>query len=744
MKTKKDWALYHAKRGFYVFRLVEGGKTPRKKGWQIEATNDPAEIAKLWSGPYVNCNVGGFTSKLDDEACIVVDVDMKRPDVANGDASMSSLVKDGCLFPDTLTQHTPTGGRHIIYRAPWPVKQGAAVLGKGLDIRSRGGFIVMAGSIVSAGEYTSDLDDIADVPAWLFSQLSAAPEHKARKLKDGVVIDPAAARERGMNYLERAPLPEEGQRNDNAYKVAAQLKDLGNDEDVTLELLENEWNILLDEPLEEAELIAVVMSAFAHGQNDQGSKAIENLMEPRELARSVTRPAEAVVEDKVYDHPFHYLNEEFALVVSGGSHHILHETTDQDDNKVVNHIQETSFHRMRSHLTMQVNGKSQPITKMWLNDERARRYQGIVYEPERTVDSRYYNMWKGFPVDALQKDETATPTEQRSFDLWCQHLLENVCGGDVELYNWITCWFADMIQRPWRKPLTSLVFQGEKGVGKNIIVEALCALMAPHYIIADDERYLTSNFNGHLESCSLMAIDEGNWGGDKANEGHLKGLITGKHHNIERKGKESYKVKNILRLIFMSNEKWVVPASFDERRFGVFKVGNKRKQDRAFFSKIVDVNGDMYGIRLLMRHLQNWEINVDVDVAPNTEGLVGQKLASLEPLEQWWFDCLSEGNLVGTLAKNVDFTRVHTDTFNRAFSDYVRGRHIRSRMPTADEMKKTMKKLAPSMTRRKLRHGTTHDFFYTCKGIDVLRADWEEHIGAKLEWEDLNEGEDNE
>src|SRR5690606_18660408 len=39
---------------------------------------------------------------------------------------------------------------------------------------------------------------------------------------------------------------------------------------------------------------------------------------------------------------------------------------------------------------------------------------------------------------------------------------------------------------------------------------------------------------------------------------------------------------------------------------------------------------------------------VDVNAAPTTAALLDQKHASLDPLEQWWLDCLSETHVVGS------------------------------------------------------------------------------------------------
>ena len=115
MMTKLEWALFHAKAGFWVFRIKENAKTPRYKGWQEEATRDPSKIRKMWDGRNEQCNIGAFTSRFKNEALIVVDVDVKHG--RDGNVSLTQLDFMGRDMPDTLENITATGGRHIIYRS---------------------------------------------------------------------------------------------------------------------------------------------------------------------------------------------------------------------------------------------------------------------------------------------------------------------------------------------------------------------------------------------------------------------------------------------------------------------------------------------------------------------------------------------------------------------------------------------------------------------------------------------------
>ena len=722
MITKQEWALKHALLGFHVFRIVRDGKTPREAGWQAEATRDPATIRKLWSGKDADCNIGAFTSKWNDgKALLVVDVDNKNG--KNGDDTMFSLDMGDFPFPTTFENRTPTGGRHVVYSCDKPVKQGAQVLGDGLDIRSRGGYIVMAGSTINGKPYTHNADIVVKAPDWLYSKLLLATNSAATTVKvDSSRIDPVKARARCERYMEDAPSPDHGERNDVAYKLACQLKDRGADPDMCMEFMV-EWNEALEHPIEYMELDTTVNSAYKSGQNVLGSVTSEGVFTPIEK------------KDKKNKSPVETLNDEFAFVIAGGGHHILWETTDEKGHFRLDHLNEQSFHKMLAHKSIALaDGKRTPLSKMWISDNDCRRYEGLVFTPGKEVDKRFYNMWRGFAYQPIQPGETIDPRWKAGLDAFLEHALMNVCNGDEKLFHYLISYFAHLIQRPWEKPLVALVFKGAKGVGKNAIVERVCELITPHYTIADDRRYLTGQFNGHMESCLALTLDEAAWPGDKEAEGRLKGLITGKHHNIEHKGKEGFKVDNLTRVFILGNETWLVPATHDERRFCVFNVGDGRRQDRKFFRTMRE-DMEAGGYRLLLSYLLEYDIaGLDINDAPMTQGLIDQKHASLEPFEQWYLDCLMEGSLIGSAARGIDFSKINTDTFRNAFAEYCRRRQIRTRLPDERQIGKTLSQVARSMKKVRVRVGGELGYEYVSGGLEALRRDWEKYVGGAFPW----------
>ena len=155
--SKLAAALSLAEYGFHVFPLEPNSKLPAISAWQKKATRDEKQIKRWWTCPVLEIeqdfNIGIFTGRFGlDRGLLVVDVDTKHG--VDGRESLAQLLeRESRELPKTLVSETPTGGLHIIFTIDESIKQGAHVLGKGLDIRSRGGYIVAPGSTIDTGEY---------------------------------------------------------------------------------------------------------------------------------------------------------------------------------------------------------------------------------------------------------------------------------------------------------------------------------------------------------------------------------------------------------------------------------------------------------------------------------------------------------------------------------------------------------------------------------------------------------------
>lgn len=722
--------------GFKIFPIIANGKLPAISDFPRLASSDVKQLEKWWIDPVLGTerpfNIGISTTSFGNngEALVVVDVDNK--DGKNGSAEIEKLEMLDFDFPATLTQITPTGGKHLIYKIKGePVKQGVSVLGNGLDIRSRGGYIIGAGSLIDGKAYGFEkIEKINEAKDWIIQKCAAfkgKDKHENNKIAPESVSKERAINTAGEYLRVSAPLAIQGENGDQTtFSVICRIKDIGVGQKECEQLLHDFWNERCSPPWDAKDLHTKVDNAYRYSTNDIGSHSIEADF-AEEIAEGIT------VLNSQGEHPFDKINDEYAFVTTGGTHCILFETKDENGHAKLERLAETSFHKKLAARVMMSGNKVNPVTRLWMNSPRRRSYNGIVFAPQKSVPDNLYNLWKGFKCEPLTEKDVVTKEMQKSLDDFLDHAFENVCDGDESLYNWLIGYFAHLIQKPYEKPLVALVFRGAKGVGKNALVERVGNLLGGHFRVASDRRYLVGNFNAHFENNLFFVLDEAFWSGDKQAEGNLKSLITGTHHFIEHKGYEAYTVNNLTRVAIVGNEEWLVPATQDERRFAVFNVGNGKKQNVKFFHDM-RVNMENGGYRLLLSFLQNFDISkFNVNIAPMTKGLHDQKIASLEPFQDWLYDCLKEGTIIG--ADSGWPESIAKDTLISSFRNHSQKRNIKSRFMSDVSFGKLIGSWMPDFKSVQKHEDGTRLRKYVLPDLNIARADWESKIGHKEVWD---------
>lgn len=170
--TTSPWlehALAYASIGWPVFPVI--GKAPLpKSGGAYDGTTEPRTLQHLFAHPGItglalSC---GFTCALGHHL-EVVDVDPRN----GGDVTLEMLTARHGELPETVYQRSGGGGSHYLFAVP----DGRRIrpLGKGIDIKRRGGYIVLAPSIhPDGGVYDMPLESspfegcpVAQAPAWM-------------------------------------------------------------------------------------------------------------------------------------------------------------------------------------------------------------------------------------------------------------------------------------------------------------------------------------------------------------------------------------------------------------------------------------------------------------------------------------------------------------------------------------------------------------------------------------------------
>ncbi|WP_328774202.1 bifunctional DNA primase/polymerase [Streptomyces sp. NBC_00286] len=155
-------------------RCADGHRKPEQR-----ATTDPELIHATWGArPY---NVGIATGPA---GLLVVDLDVCKPEepkgAPDGATSLAALCeRTGQTVPRTYRVRTARGGEHLYFTAPagMRLKCSADRLGKHIDTRAWGGYVVAPGSTTPDGTYeVADDAPVAPLPTWLASLLTTQPK----------------------------------------------------------------------------------------------------------------------------------------------------------------------------------------------------------------------------------------------------------------------------------------------------------------------------------------------------------------------------------------------------------------------------------------------------------------------------------------------------------------------------------------------------------------------------------------
>jgi len=221
-------ALELAERGYHLFPLVPGGKTPALTGnWQNAATRDPRTLQRWFARS--NCNIA---IACEPSGIFAIDLDTAKPGTDGPTHGIETLreLADGRDLPRTLTVATPSGGTHLYYRQPvdgLSLRNSARRLGPLIDTRGIGGYLVAPGSRIDGVPYrVTDDVPLAEIPTWITALLR--PPEPGRETPRAVQQVPA---EIGSPYA-RAALGREtarvatakpGQRNHTLNQAAYNL-----------------------------------------------------------------------------------------------------------------------------------------------------------------------------------------------------------------------------------------------------------------------------------------------------------------------------------------------------------------------------------------------------------------------------------------------------------------------------------------------------------------------------------------
>lgn len=490
-----QWALRYIELGWAIFRTysvtVDGqctcgdldceqvGKHPFKgtRGFK-DATTDHSTIKKWFGSDAPLANIAIATGEI--SSLTVLDVDIGQGKC--GAETWAELIRMKGE-PQTLKARTGSGGRHVFFAYCPDLKTGNNRLGRHVDVKNDGGYIVAPPSRHRCGRmYDWEIWDIplAQLPDHLMPPLP----HNAEPKRGRPRHDDPLRRKYGLSdvkgMLECIPadnrdmwrnvgiiLGRTFQCSNEAWALYTQWADTwGGTKSTGHDRIMHEAFYTISQQTVEKELTlgTIVKAALAHGWTPTTGRV----------------PVAALY--------FHV-----------GHGYVYRPTLDTWDEKNTN----------LAVSPLLVDGVMMKATQ-WLQRERmvtcvSSHPTLLEYTPDMNLVKGELVPDTGAAILNVYRHATVKPGEARLAEPWVAHcrLLFNKEGDAEQFFNYL----AHRVQKPGEKPRFALLIGGEQGTGKDSAIEMCVPAIGPWNIENIAPSAFNSAFNAYL-ACTLLRVNE--------------------------------------------------------------------------------------------------------------------------------------------------------------------------------------------------------------------------------------------
>ncbi len=378
---------------------------------------------------------------------------------------------------------------------------------------------------------------------------------------------------------------------------------------------------------------------------------------------------------------------------------------------------------LRAQFTLIDEMAAEIINAFWVSPQTT-CFDGVEFNPSGTSKNSL-NLWVGPTITA----------KAGKWPLIKSFLLAVICDGDVVAYLYLLGFIAHALQRPGEKPGVFIILLGGQGIGKGRFAHIFSLIWGATFLRVQNIDAVTGNFNGSLERAFIVVMDEALFVGDRRASDALKSLVTEPTIFLNEKHQPARQMKSFHRFIALSNAEHFKSTDRDDRRDFVLRVSDKHKNDFPYFNALHHEmeNG---GIAAMVHDLQAMDLSdFNVRRRPNTQELLTQKLQSLGPTAEWWFQTLREGVVEGDKWPSFISTKTCMDAIGEMFGNKL------FKKPTQMSFARDLKKLCPgAVSAQKKSPGqfVPRVRGYNLPSLAEARAEFEAYIGDAIAWEQWN------
>ena len=366
-------------------------------------------------------------------------------------------------------------------------------------------------------------------------------------------------------------------------------------------------------------------------------------------------------------------------------------------------------------------------------DPNTHVYNKIAFSPLE-LPSTTLNYWRGYTLKPMFGDWKALGA----------FILDVICDGDEQVFVYLICYLAHMLQKPEDKSGVMIVMLGGQGTGKGTFFSMLRKIWAQTALQINDVDQVLGTFNAALERNYVILMDEALFSGDKKSLEKLKSLITEPQCRIEQKYQPSRTIDSYHRFFAASNNEHFAKVDKDDRRFLFLRVSDKYQGDLKYFEGLHKEIASGTQLAAMVHDLLGLDLTTfNVRERPKTQEHLSQKLQSLEGFDRYWHELLQSGildisgypNYLSVWQASVFIsTQCLIDKYKATNKNAERYNTVQT-----NTINVLLNKLCPSALQVRFSLSGVQQRGYQLPAIQIARREFESYIGALLDWnKDIN------
>lgn len=214
----------------------------------------------------------------------------------------------------------------------------------------------------------------------------------------------------------------------------------------------------------------------------------------------------------------------------------------------------------------------------WIRDDSRRSYKSVIFDPH-SKDEKRFNLFTGFELENKEYKQKSTENIHK--------LLDHVLKGYKQ---YVLEWLSFILKNKCKTNVAILLYSDNHGVGKNTVVELFMKMLDKKYTSKlENIDELTSQFNGFNEGAMFIYGDE-ILAKNKELYTFLKNTITRTEVKINKKGVESYKIRDLANYIFTTNERIAFKIEERDRRLSIIDCNEIQLKDEVYENFYKELN----------------------------------------------------------------------------------------------------------------------------------------------------------